>query len=130
MIAISADHNTLRLAGTLTFMDQGGGNAGIAIYAGPRPEAGAAAADPPLVTIALAKPAGVLTDVLTLSPATPEGEMIAVSGTAAWARFYNGAGAWVMDADCGPEGSSAEVKLPSLTLYAGGRCPLSPSTIG
>ncbi len=129
MIDISAAHNAARLAGTLAHLDSGTGNAGIAIYPSPRPAAGAAAAALPLVTLALAKPSAVLTDVLTLTPATPEGEMIVRSGTAAWARFFNGAGQWAMDCDVGDEASTAPVRMPTTVLYAGGRCPLSPSTI-
>ena len=50
--------------------------------------------------------------------------------TATWARFMSGDGAWAMDADVSAEGGAGEVQLVSLTLYAGGRCPLKPSTIG
>ena len=128
-VAISPGHNVWRLAGTLTHLDSGAGNAGIAIYPAPRPAPGAAAGAAPLVTIALAKPAGVLTNVLTLTPATAEGKMVLASGTAAWARFFNGAGEWVMDCDVSDEAGTATVKMPTTTLYAGGRCPLISSTL-
>lgn len=129
MIEISPAHNTARLAGTLAFLGAGTGNASIQIYAGPQPAPGAAPAAAPLVTLLLAKPPGVLTTVLTLTPKSSEGEMILQSGEAAWARFVNGAGEWAGDADVGDVNSTAVVKMPSTTLRAGGRCPIDPSSL-
>lgn len=130
IVDISAAHNIARLAGTLAFLDTGSGNASVELYGNTKPSPGAAAGADPLVVIALSKPAGVLTTVLTLQGATAEGELVMNTGTVAWARFKNGAGSWVMDTDASIEGGDGAVQLPTLTLYAGGRCPLSPSTIG
>lgn len=130
IVDISQAHNSARLTGTLAFMDLGTGNASIEIYAGTKPTPGEVAGSDPLVIVALSKPAGVVTTVLTLEGATIGGELVLNTGTAAWARFKNGEDSWVMDTDVSDEAGDGAVKLPTLTLYAGGRCPLSPSTIG
>ena len=130
-VDISQYFNEARLAGALAYLDTGSGNASIEIYGNTAPSAGAPAGDDPLVTVALSKPAGTISNgLLTLTAADVSGELVMHTGTASWARFKNGAGSWVMDCDVSVEGGNAAVQLPSLTLYAGGRCPLSTSTLG
>lgn len=130
-VDVSPDHNGARLAGTLAFLSSGSGNATIALYGTDEVGAGTAPGGDPLVTLVLAKPPASLADgVLVLHQLDESGDVIQVTGSVKWARFKNGAGAWVMDTDASVEGGNGAVQLPTLVLYAGGRCPLSPSVIG
>lgn len=83
-------------------IDQGSGNAAFVIYDDAKP---ANITDPTsssarLVTLELPKPClkQVHTDRIELFP-TNSG-LIVKTGTAVWARLFNGAGAAVMDFDC------------------------------
>ena len=128
MISVSAALNNARLTGTLAFLDTGPGKATIWVYGGTRPGSGATTTETVLVTLLLAKPSAILeNNTLKLIPLNIEGDMISASGVATWARFFNGAGQWVMDTDAGDKDSAGEVKLLTTVLYAGGRCPLNPS---
>lgn len=130
-VAQSTDFQGAASLGRRTFLDTGTDNATIEIYGNTRPDAGAEPGASPLLTVILAKPCGAVVDgVLVLEAEDPTGELIAASGTATWARFVNGDGEWAFDADVSNEGGSGEVQFPSTVLYAGGRAPLSPSTIG
>lgn len=130
-VAQSQDFQGAANAGRLAFLDTGAGNATIQIYGTARPAAGAAAGAAPLVTVVLAKPCGTVDNgLLVLASQDPAGDLITTSGTATWARFVNGAGTWAFDADVSVEGGAGEVQFPGTTLFAGGRAPLSTSTIG
>lgn len=129
-VDLSPRHARRRLLATLADLSTGNGAPGVQIHRLPLVSPGAAA-DSTLVTIALQQPPAMLAEgVLVLMPLDLEGSVILQSGDAAWARFVDGAGDWVMDTDVGLEGSDAVVWLRSLTLRAGGRCPLMSSVIG
>ena len=118
-------------AGRLVFLDTGAGNATIEVYGTTRPSAGGAAGGDALVIAVLAKPCAIVVDgVLELIADDPTGELILNSGAAVWARFKNGDGTWAFDADVSVDGGAGEVQFPNVNLLAGGRAPLSPSTIG
>lgn len=130
-IAQSADFQAAANVGRLDFLNVGDGNATIEIYGTARPSGGADAGGTPLVTVVLADPAGAIVDgILVLEANDPTGELILQSGAAVWARFKNGADAWAFDADVSATGGSGEVQFPNINLLAGGRAPLSLSTIG
>lgn len=121
-VTITAAHNLARLAGTLSFLNLGTGNASIELHD---------ASGNLLVTVALAKPAGAVTaDGLVLQGATADGELIVASGVAVTALFKNGNGDLAMTTDVSDASGTGAVKLPTTQLYAGGRCPLSTSVIG
>lgn len=129
-LRITTAHNEARLTATLAQLDAGAGNASVQVYPGTKP--GTITGTPSsamLVEIELTKPAGaVASGVLTLTPAADG--LIASAGQATWARFVNGDGDVVMDADCSDMDGTAEVKLVSTQLYAGGDARLSSAVIG
>ncbi len=131
-VDISPAHNAARLAGTLAHLSAGSGKASIQLFGTDEVGAGAPPGGDPLVTLVLAKPPAAFNSdgVLELIQDDPTGDVILISGIPKWARFLNGAGAWVMDTDVSDGAGDGAVKLPTLVLYAGGRCPLSPSVIG
>lgn len=129
-VRITTAHNEARLSATLAQLDAGAGNAAIQVFGGTRP-AGISdtPGNPMLVEIELTKPAGAITsNMLTLSQ-DADG-LIVATGQATWARFVNGDGAVVMDADCSDMAGSAEVRLVSTQLYAGGDARLASAVIG
>lgn len=129
-IRITVAHNDARLAATLAHLDAGAGSAAVQIYGGTKPDPITATPSGPLLAeIALTKPAGAITsNMLTLSQAADG--LIVATGQATWARFVNGDGAVVMDADCSDMAGSAEVRLVSTQLYAGGDARLASAVIG
>lgn len=128
MIEISTGLNEARLAGTLSFLDAGTANAKLRIYSGVRPAFGAAGAGLLLVEVVLAKPSGTISaGVLTLS-ASPSA-VILNTGTAAWARVVNGDGQTAWDCDVSLNPGSAEVRLDTLALVAGGTVQITLGTI-
>lgn len=129
-VRITIAHNEARLAGTLAQLDAGTTGARLEIYAGAKPAAiGDAPAGDELAEIQLTKPAGVISDgALILTPAGVG--MVAVTGQAAWARFVDGDGVVVMDADCSALDGDGEVKLVSTQLFAGGDARLASAVIG
>ncbi len=129
-IRITVAHNEARLAATLAHLDAGAGSAAVQIYGGTKP--GTISGTPSsamLVEIGLTKPAGTIASgALTLTQAADV--LIAATGQATWARFVNGDGTVVMDADCSDMAGSAEVKLVSTQLYEGGDARLASAVIG
>lgn len=129
-VDISPRHALRRLMATMADLSAGSGSPGVQIHRLPLVAPGAAA-DSTLVTIELSRPVATVVDgVLVLQPLDADGSLILSSGDAAWARWVDGDGAWVMDTDVGLEGSDAAVWLRTLTLRAGGRCPLVSGMIG
>lgn len=129
-LRITVAHNEARLTGTLSQLDARTGNASIQIYSGAKPSTiNGIPTGTLLVEIDLTKPAGlVASGVLTL---TSSGDgMILNSGQATWARFVNGDGAVVMDADCSNASGTGEVKLVTTQLYQGGNARLASAVIG
>lgn len=130
MITITVDHNEYRLAGTLSFLETGVGNAAVRIYGGVRPTA---AADVPtsamLVQVSLTKPCGTINaGILTLTQL--EDGLITTSGTATWARVVNGDGETSFDCDAGGPIGDWEVKLAQDNLFAGGAARIVSALLG
>lgn len=130
ILRITTAHNEARLAGTLAQLNAGAGPAAIHVYGGSMP---ASITDTPasamLVEIELAEPAGTIADgALTLSAAADG--LIANDGIATWARFVNGDGLVVMDANCSGMDGDAPVKLVKTQLYAGADARLASAVIG
>lgn len=127
---ISPAAREAQLLGFLSFLSAGAGYPAIELHSAPVVAAGAVAGSA-LVTVLLQKPAALLQGgVLVLQPLTAEGELALSTGAAAWARFLNGSGVWVADADVTVDDGDGVVRLPSLSILAGGRVPLRPSAIG
>lgn len=91
----------------------------VSIYEGVRPAFGGAPAGALLVAVALPAPVGTVSGgVLTLT-ASAEAQ-VTTTGTAAWARVTNGAGALAWDCDVSDLAGAGEIRLASIALYAGG----------
>lgn len=128
-VAESTASREAALQGRLTFLDNGPDAAAINIYGGERPSspvdtpAGAA-----LATIPLNVPAGeVANGVLTLQASEPG--LITITGTATWARVTNAAGLVAFDMAVGDMNSTANCKLSTVALLAGGRVVLISATL-
>ena len=133
MIEITPAHGAARQAGalaaTLAFLDAGPSPARLRLYGGTRPaSATAAPASQMLAEIALTKPAGLLTDVLTLTPESAG--LITASGSATWARLVNGAEQTAADLDCSDEQGAGEVQLQTVSLLLGGSAVLTAAILG
>lgn len=129
MISESTDCRSAALDGRLSFLDTGGGSAKLNVYSAPRPAtAQATATGDLLATISLTDPCGAVTGgILSL---TPQGAATIVqSGTAAWVRVVNGAGATAFDMDAGAIGSGAECELSAVDLLVGGLVVLTSATL-
>lgn len=121
MIGQTNDFKNAALEGRRDYLDLGSGVARIRIYGDnqPRPATGATATGTLLVTIDLEKPSGTIASgELTL--AAGDDVIVAASGTALWARVINGNGDIAFDCDVSSTSGSAELQLPSTTLFAGG----------
>lgn len=128
-VAESTASREAALQGRLTFLDNGPDAAAINIYGGVRPDS---PADTPagavIATIPLKVPAGeVANGVLTLQAAEPG--LITVTGTATWARVTNAAGMVAFDMAVGDMNSTANCKLSTVDLLAGGLVVLISATL-
>lgn len=129
-VAITAEHNAARLAGTLAFLDAGSHQARLRIYGGQRPATPAATpASAMLVEIALTKPAGSIAGGL-LTITQQEDGLIARTGIATWARLVNGNDVTALDLDCSGADGNGDVKLASTSLYLGGDARLVSAILG
>ena len=134
MISISDTLSTARVAAVLQTLQLGSGNAHIDIYDGTRPPNGGATTNK-LVSLALDKPPGIVTPAASpakafLTLASSDLPLIAVSGTATWARVTNQNGDFVFDCDVSGAGATAgEIKLTSTQLYAGGKTQLASGVL-
>ena len=134
MILISQLHNEDRLNGTLANLQRGPNPAKIKVYsAGTSPVRPAAITDAPvgtlLCTITLDDPPGaVLNNKLTLT--LPDDALVLVDGQASWARIENGDGNASMDCDVSTAAGSAELKLQTIDLLAGGAVRLISAEFG
>lgn len=129
MISISTALNEARLGGVLSYLNTGSGRARIRIYGNTRPANGASAGADPLVELALDDPAGEVTGgALVLTAA--DDALIATSGSGAWARVVNGNGDFAFDADVSGAAGAGDVRLSTITLYAGGLVRLVSAALG
>jgi hypothetical protein len=125
-LTITQALNEARLTATQQSIDFGGANGTLSFYGGSKP------ADPtvspgsaPLLTITLAKPCGTIGSdgKLALIQDNDDGDLVAVSGTATWARLANGNGVALADGTASDDSGSGDFKLAGTTgtvLYAGG----------
>lgn len=128
-VAESTASREAALQGRLTFLDNGPDAATINIYGGERPSSPAdAPAGAVLATIPLNVPAGeVANGVLTLQASEPG--LITITGTATWARVTNAAGLVAFYMAVGGMNSTANCKLSTVDLLAGGLVVLISATL-
>ena len=122
--AISQEHNAARLAATVAFADAGLSASRIDYFD---------ASDNWLATVTLAEPCGeVEAGVLQLRQADPSGDMIAASGIAAQARWYNGDGLLVASGAVSDESGTGPFYVQGTAgtqIYAGGKLVLGLTEI-
>jgi hypothetical protein len=131
-IAFSPTVTADRLQALTRALDQSPSAPGqMRVYGGAQPPAGDAPTGPILVTLLFQKPSAgpVVGNTLTLAMPTPG--MVINSGIATWARFTDGAGAFVADIDVGIVGSTAALQLSgaSTQIYAGGQLDAGSFTL-
>jgi hypothetical protein len=121
-----------RLRAFTRALDSDTGPGELRIYTAPRPAPGASPDTAiRLCTVVLNKPSldNVTGTVLTVD--LPPDAMATATGDANWARFVNGGGVFVADADVGVIGSNKPVEIdnqalpPTLRLYSGGTFTLT-----
>jgi len=82
-----------------------------------------------LGTLTLSAISGTVTSgVLTFNPITDDAAADA-TGIIAWARFYDGAGVFVMDADCGIVASGAVLEFNNVSVQAGGLIKITSGSL-
>ena len=129
MIQISNDLNNYRLQGVITFLALGIEQSRAHLYAGPRPSFGAPPQGPLLASIVLDEPLGTVADgVLEITPTNEA--LILTTGEVTWARIVNGMGALAWDCDASDLNGTAELRLPTTTLYAGGYTRILTGLLG
>lgn len=129
MIQISTALNDYRLNAVINFLAIGTENARVLIYGGMRPAFGEEAEGDLLATLVLIEPIGDVADgQLAITPT--EEALIAISGTATWARIVNGDGALAWDCDVSDLNGTGELRLPSTSLYAGGYTRIVSGLLG
>jgi hypothetical protein len=130
-IKLSTAARNARLTALRDQLDADGEPGYIEFYTATQPATGGAAITTQtlLGTCTLSKPCGSVSGgVLTL--ATVADDLSAdADGDIAWARFYDGAGNWLMDADCGDEASSALIKFNTVIAKAGGIIQIVSGTL-
>ena len=115
----------------LASIDAGSSAATIEIYTGTVPTTveTAVGAQVLLGTLTCSDPAGSVTGrVLTFGAITMDSAADA-SGTAAWARIYDGNGVAVIDVDVTNTAGTGAIKLNTVTIVAGGPILLNSFTI-
>ncbi|MDD5277201.1 MAG: hypothetical protein PHR16_14100 [Methylovulum sp.] len=123
----------LRNARAQTVIDSinaGVGAGALLFYDAPRPSVGAAITTQTLLgTLGFAEPAGAVADgLLTFDPLTDDSSADA-TGDAAWCRVLDGDGIFVMDMDVTDNAGAGPVKMPSITVYAGGVIHITSASI-
>jgi hypothetical protein len=129
MIEIANALNDYRLQGVIQFLALGTEQARAHLYAGPRPSLGASPQGSLLASIVLAEPLGAVADgVLEIAPTNEA--LILTTGEVTWARIVNGFGALAWDCDASDLNGTAELRLPTTTLYAGGYTRILTGLLG
>lgn len=129
-VTITQAHNEDRLAGTLTNLDRGSGNAKMRIYDGTRPGTASAPATGNLLSeITLTKPAGTIANGQLVLTQLQDGLNV-FSGTASWVRFITADGLTSFDCDVDTGSNNGEVQLATRQLYAGGGAKMLSTILG
>ena len=126
----SPDVVEAQLVAFVDFMNLGSGDPYVELYDGTPPAPGASASGSVLlVTCDLPKPIGVV-DSGVIEVAVSPLSLIANSGSAVWARWYNGAGTWAGDSDVTNDAGDGFIRLADTTLFAGGKTQILGGAIG
>lgn len=126
MLGLDVSTNTALMTAFLTRLDSAGAGA-CHFFGGVRPATGAAPPSPVVSVVTLGFPSGTIngtTGAFEFTPTSDAGDNgQVVSGTQpTWARFFDGAGAFVMDADVrlsGATDTGQEIIVSVATTYTG-----------
>lgn len=121
----------IRLAAFAVVLDSATTPGKLRIYTGPRPGAGISITTEILLAeIIFEKPSvdSIVDNVLTFKEVE---DVLAVgTGEPVWARFLNGDGVWVADADVSDDpGDFPGVLIDTLAVYAGGQVSVTLATL-
>ena len=120
-----------RLNAIISTLDAGTANASFKFYSGTKPATtgGAITSQVLLGTCALSKPcATVTTGVLTFESITDD-PVADDTGVITWARALDGDGNFVMDMDCGIDGTNAMIIFGQTSVQAGGVIRVTAGTL-
>jgi hypothetical protein len=99
----------------------GSGTAVFQFYTGPRPSTGAAVTTQTLLgTCPLSNPVGTVSDGVLNFSAIADDPLADASGDAVWVRGLDRAGGFVADLDVTDLSGPGPIKMPSITVTAGG----------
>lgn len=122
IIHLSTAVRNARLTVLINAIDANASPGYIEFYTATQPATGGAdiTTQTLLGTCVLSKPSGTVSTGELIFAAIADDAVADNSGDLAWARFYDGAGTWIMDADCGDSGSTALIKFNLVGVLAGG----------
>lgn len=140
MFGISPTLAAVQIAATLARINTGTGAASLQIYTDTRPTSVTIApGQDAQVVIALASPAGTITDgVLSLAASAPGGVMVLADGIPRWGRLFAADGAALADGDVTDAAHGGDIQLlggstpsgdTSPMLYAGGLVVLGTTAL-
>jgi hypothetical protein len=94
----------------------------IDLYTGPMPNApgGDITSQKLIGSCALSLPSGTVSDTVLTFEAISEDLLVDETGDIEWARFSDGNGNFVMDGDCGPDGSGALIEFNRIDAVENG----------
>ena len=122
VLGFATSRRTLRAELLATWLAAGE----IRLYDGTRPtNADIAISDQTLLgTFAIPNPAGTVTNGV-FTGTNPAAAMMAVSGTATWARVVDSSAGTIFDADVGVTSSGSVIEIDNVTLASGGYCTIT-----
>lgn len=140
MFGISPTLAAVQIAATLERINTGSGAASLQIYTDTRPASVTIApGQDAQVVIALATPAGTITDgVLSLAASAPGGVMVLADGIPRWGRLFAADGAALADGNVTDAAHGGDIQLlggstpsgdTSPMLYAGGLVVLGTTAL-
>jgi len=120
MIGMSENTRNVRLQAIINEMDSSLTNGRISFYNGARPVTGG------LVTsligeVTLSNPSGSVYEGVLVFNLILDELSTNLTDNVTWARITNGNGDFVMDLDCGEDGSGAEIIFDTISCIAGGK---------
>lgn len=115
-----------QLQGLASFIDQGSESATFVFYDDAKPASTSVAANDAakLVTLSMPKPSLLSVDAGSVSLKTPSSGVAVKTGTAVWARLFNGDGAVVADFAIG-----SDITINSVAIVNGGTVSIGSITL-
>lgn len=123
------------VGGVQARLDAGSAACYVQLFGGARPGSpGGSTAEDVLASVVFSQPATELVgDQLVFSPASDSGALVLVTGSATWARLFDGDDIWLGDCDVTDSAGAGPLRVSGTTgtmLYAGARVLLDELTMG